>query len=124
MKNNEQLEILSRPTLEGIASRANEIAKVGSLEKFISLNKEKNLSVCLSEALVLGLLRQGISKYLVIFGHGSTHLGEILRIYTEAGVTKVFNFRNEVEMAHAGTALSWVYGEGCAVVTSIPFFLK
>ena len=31
----------------------------------------------------------------------------------------MFNFRNEVEMAHAGTALAWVYGETCAVVTSI-----
>ncbi len=76
-------------------------------------------SVSLSEGLVLGLLRQGVRKYLAIFGHGSTDLGEVLRVYTEAGVTQVFNFRNEVEMAHAGTALAWVYGETCAVVTSI-----
>ena len=68
---------------------------------------------------MLGLLRQGVRKYLAIFGHGSTDLGEVLRVYTEAGVTQVFNFRNEVEMAHAGTALAWVYGETCAVVTSI-----
>ncbi len=112
-------EILSRPTLDGVAYRAMEIARLGDIEKFIANQNVNNLKVCLSEALVLGLLRQGVSKYLVIFGHGSTHLGEILRIYTEAGVTKVFNFRNEVEMAHAGTALSWVYKEGCAVVTSI-----
>ena len=30
-----------------------------------------------------------------------------------------FNCRNEVEMAHAATALAWQYGETCAVVTSI-----
>lgn len=111
--------MLNKPGIEGIESRAKGIAKAGGIEQFIATHNVQDMQVCLSEALVLGLLRQGISKYLAIFGHGSTHLGEILRIYTEAGVTKVFNFRNEVEMAHAGTALSWVYQEVCAVVTSI-----
>jgi len=111
--------LLNKPGIEGIESRAKAIAQAGSIEQFIATHDVKNFQVCLSEALVLGLLRQGVTKYLAIFGHGSTHLGEILRIYTEAGLTKVFNFRNEVEMAHAGTALSWVYQEVCAVVTSI-----
>jgi len=110
---------LLNPNMNGVAYRAKAIIKAGGIEQFIATHDVQNLSVCLSEALVMGLLRQGVSKYLAIFGHGSTHLGEILRIYTEAGVTKVFNFRNEVEMAHAGTALSWVYQEACAVVTSI-----
>ena len=73
----------------------------------------------LSEGLVLGLLRQGVSKYFAIFGHGSTDLGEALRVYEEEGVTRTVNCRNEVEMAHAATALAWQYGETCAVVTSI-----
>jgi 3D-(3,5/4)-trihydroxycyclohexane-1,2-dione acylhydrolase (decyclizing) len=73
----------------------------------------------LSEALVLGLLKQGVRKYLAIFGHGSTDLGDVLRIYDEEGVTRTFNCRNEVEMAHAATALRWQYGEISAVVTSI-----
>ena len=111
--------MLNKPGIEGIEGRAKAIAKAGGIEQFIATHDDQNFQVCLSEALVLGLLRQGVSKYLAIFGHGSTHLGEILRIYTEAGVTKVYNFRNEVEMAHAGTALSWVYQEVCAVVTSI-----
>lgn len=111
--------MLNKQTLDTIENRAKAIAEAGGIEQFITLHEVKDLRVCLSEALVLGLLRQGVSKYLAIFGHGSTHLGEVLRIYTEAGVTKVFNFRNEVEMAHAGTALSWVYQEVCAVVTSI-----
>jgi 3D-(3,5/4)-trihydroxycyclohexane-1,2-dione acylhydrolase (decyclizing) len=110
---------LLNPEIDGVTYRAKAIAKAGGIDQFLSKHDVQKLSVCLSEALVLGLLRQGITKYLAIFGHGSTHLGEILRIYTEAGVTKVFNFRNEVEMAHAGTALSWVYQEVCAVVTSI-----
>ena len=113
------MQLLNKPGIEGIESRAKAIAKAGGIEQFIDAHDVQKLQVCLSEALVLGLLRQGVSKYLAIFGHGSTHLGEILRVYTEAGVTKVFNFRNEVEMAHAGTALSWVYQEVCAVVTSI-----
>jgi len=77
------------------------------------------LEVTLSEALVLGLLKQGVRTFFAIFGHGSTDLGEVLRIYTEAGATTVVNCRNEVEMAHAATAHAWVYGETPAVVTSI-----
>ncbi len=119
MSSDQQTETLYSPSMDGVAYRARAIIKAGGVEEFISSHSVDKLKVCLSEALVLGLLRQGVSKYLAIFGHGSTHLGEILRIYTDAGVTKVFNFRNEVEMAHAGTALSWVYEEGCAVVTSI-----
>ena len=43
----------------------------------------------------------------------------MLRIYEEEGVTRTFNCRNEVAMAHAATALRWQYGEIPAVVTSI-----
>ncbi|MGA8801607.1 MAG: thiamine pyrophosphate-dependent enzyme, partial [Pseudolabrys sp.] len=68
---------------------------------------------------VLGLLKQGVRKYFAIFGHGSTDLGNILRIYEEEGATRTINCRNEVEMAHAATALRWQYGELSAVVTSI-----
>ena len=73
----------------------------------------------LAEALVLGLMRQGVTKYLAIFGHGSTALGEVLRVYENRGLVRCWQFRNEVAMAHAGTALRWVYGEPCALVTSI-----
>ena len=79
----------------------------------------KLVDTTLSEGLVLGLLKQGVRKYLAIFGHGSTDLGEVLRIYEEEGVTRTFNCRNEVAMAHAATALRWQYGEIPAVVTSI-----
>lgn len=79
----------------------------------------KLLDTTLSEALVLGLLRQGVRKYFGIFGHGSTDLAEVLRIYDAAGVTRTINCRNEVAMAHAATCLSWQYGEVPAVVTSI-----
>ena len=60
---------------------------------------------------MLGLLKQGVRKYFAIFGHGSTDLGNVLRIYEEEGVTRTINCRNEVEMAHAATALRWQYGE-------------
>jgi 3D-(3,5/4)-trihydroxycyclohexane-1,2-dione acylhydrolase (decyclizing) len=108
------------PGLAGLALRAQAIAQAGSLQNALDQGLlPERMSVTLSEGLVLGLLRQGVSKYLAIFGHGSTDLAEVLRLYTAAGVTQVFNFRNEVEMAHAGTALAWVYREPCAVVTSI-----
>ena len=111
---------IGMPGLDGLALRAQAIAQAGSLQNALDQGLlPERMSVTLSEGLVLGLLRQGVSKYLAIFGHGSTDLAEVLRLYTAAGVTQVFNFRNEVEMAHAGTALAWVYREPCAVVTSI-----
>lgn len=102
------------------ASRAAWLAQQGGLEAAIDKGLlSEVISLPLTEALVWGLLRQGVSKYLMILGHGSTELGETLRIYEEAGLVKGFQFRNEVEMAHVGTALRWVYDEPCAVVTSI-----
>ncbi len=112
--------LIRQPGPGGQQARARAIAGAGSLQAALDRGLlPRRPSVSLSEGLVLGLLRQGVRKYLAIFGHGSTDLGDVLRIYTEAGVTQVFNFRNEVEMAHAGTALAWVHGETCAVVTSI-----
>ena len=71
------------------------------------------------EALVLGLLRQGVRKYVGVFGHGTTELGEALRAYAEAGAVRVFNVRSEIEASHAAAALKWQYGETAAVFTSI-----
>jgi 3D-(3,5/4)-trihydroxycyclohexane-1,2-dione acylhydrolase (decyclizing) len=106
--------------LDAVAGRAQAIAAAGGLEAALATGAlPARVTVTLAEGLVLGLLRQGVSKYLAIFGHGSTALGEVLRQYEEAGVTRTFNFRNEVAMAHAATALAWQYGETPAVVTSI-----
>ena len=44
------------------------------------------------------------------------HLG-VQYVYEEEGVVRTWNFRNEVAMAHAATALSWQYGEVPAVIT-------
>jgi 3D-(3,5/4)-trihydroxycyclohexane-1,2-dione acylhydrolase (decyclizing) len=116
--------MLTRPSegelRDAMRARARAIRDAGSLHD--ALRKDalpKLIEATLSEALVLGLLKQGVSKYLAIFGHGSTDLGDVLRIYEEEGVTRTFNCRNEVEMAHAATALRWQYGETPAVVTSI-----
>ncbi|MEI4473854.1 thiamine pyrophosphate-dependent enzyme [Frigidibacter sp. MR17.24] len=104
----------------GIETRAAAIAEAGGLAEARAKGLlPERLELSLSEALVLALLKQGTRKYLAIFGHGSTDLGEVLRIYDAAGVTRTFNFRNEVEMAHAATALAWQYGETPALVTSI-----
>jgi 3D-(3,5/4)-trihydroxycyclohexane-1,2-dione acylhydrolase (decyclizing) len=102
-------------------ARARAIAEAGgSVDEAL---RRKTLSrmvdVTLSEALVLGLLKQDVRKYLAIFGHGCTDLGEVLRIYDDEGVTRTYNFRNEVAMAHAATTLRWQYGETPALVTSI-----
>ena len=100
--------------------RAAWFARKGGLDAALDGHRfEEPVTLPLTEALVLGLLRQGVSKYLVIFGHGSTELGETLRVYEAAGLVRCYQLRNEVEMAHAGTALRLIYGEPCAVVTSI-----
>ncbi|MFD0474002.1 thiamine pyrophosphate-binding protein [Nonomuraea thailandensis] len=54
-----------------------------------------------------------------MLGHGSTELGEVLRVYQDAGVVRTFAVRHETEASHAATALRWVTGEKAAVVTSI-----
>ena len=69
------------------------------------------LDLTLSEALVLGLLRQQVRTYFTVFGHGSTELGEVLRLYQEAGLLKVYGLRSEIEASHAAAALRWVTGE-------------
>jgi 3D-(3,5/4)-trihydroxycyclohexane-1,2-dione acylhydrolase (decyclizing) len=103
-----------------IGARARAIREAGSVEAALAAGTlAKIVETTLSEALVLGLLRQGVRKYFAIFGHGSTDLGEVLRVYEQEGVTRTFNCRNEVAMAHAATALRWQYGEVPAVVTSI-----
>lgn len=102
------------------SGRAAWLASLGGLEEAISAGHlSQPVTLPLTEALVLGLMRQGVTKYLMILGHGSTELAETLRVYEEAGLVRGYQFRNEVEMAHAGTALRWVYGETAAVVTSI-----
>ncbi|MGE5249434.1 MAG: thiamine pyrophosphate-dependent enzyme, partial [Bacteroidota bacterium] len=78
-----------------------------------------HLDLTLSEALVLGLLRQGVKTYLTVLGHGSTEVGEVLRIYQQAGLVKVYGVRSEIEASHAATALRWATSEKAAVVTSI-----
>ncbi len=101
-------------------ARAEAVAAAGGVEEALGLGTLSQFQdISLSEALVLGLLVQHVSKYIGVFGHGTTDFGEALRIYEMAGVVKVFNVRSEVEASHAATALRWDYGETAAVFTSI-----
>ena len=54
-----------------------------------------------------------------MLGHGSTTVGEILRIYEAAGVVRFAAVRHETEAAHAASALRIATGERAAAVTSI-----
>ena len=101
-------------------ARAGLLAEAGSVQKAIDSGRiEKRLDITVSEALVLGLLKQGVKKYITVFGHGSTEIAEVLRIYQKAGLVRVYNVRNEIEASHAATALRWITGEKAAVVASI-----
>jgi 3D-(3,5/4)-trihydroxycyclohexane-1,2-dione acylhydrolase (decyclizing) len=75
--------------------------------------------ISLSEAVVLGLINQGVRHFIGIFGHGTTDVGEALRIYEEEGLVRVTNVRNETEASHAAAMLRWKYHQTAAVFTSI-----
>ena len=86
--------------------RAAWIADAGGLNAAVDAGRlSEPVTLPLAEALVLGLMRQGVTKYLAIFGHGSTAIGEVLRVYRHHGLVRCWQFRNEVAMAHAATAL-------------------
>ncbi len=100
--------------------RASSIAQAGSISQAISNGLiPSKVDISLSEAIVLGLLQQNVTKFITVFGHGSTELGEVLRIYENAGIIKTYGVRNEIEAVHAATTLRWVTAEKAAVVTSI-----
>lgn len=101
-------------------ARAKAIAEAGDFEKALASGAlPQYADVSLAEAVVLGLLRQGVRRFLCVLGHGSTEVGEVLRVYEAAGLLRTFNVRNEVAATHAATALRWVTGEKAAVVGSI-----
>jgi 3D-(3,5/4)-trihydroxycyclohexane-1,2-dione acylhydrolase (decyclizing) len=100
--------------------RATNIALAGGIQNAIYNGiLPSRIDLTVSEAIILGLIKQGVKKFVAVFGHGSTEIGEVLRIYQQAGLVKVFNVRNEIEASHAVTALRWITGEKAAVIASI-----
>ncbi len=100
--------------------RATIIAAAGGVGEAVRSGKlEKQIDITLSEAVVLGLICQDVRRFVGIFGHGSTEVGEVLRVYEEARLVKTYAVRSEIEAVHAATALRWVTGEKSAVFTSI-----
>lgn len=107
-------------TLTQRKQRASIISGAGNLRTARqSGTLQRKATLTLSEALVLGLIDQGVKTFYAVFGHGSTEVGEVLRVYQEAGVVRVFGVRSEIEASHAAAALRWVTGEKAAVITSI-----
>ncbi len=100
--------------------RAAAIATCGGVEQAEKKGKlPQRIDLTVSEALVLGLIKQGVRTFFAVFGHGSTDLAEALRLYQKHGLLKVLNTRSEIEASHAAAALRWVTGQKSAVVTSI-----
>ena len=101
-------------------ARAQAIAAAGGVEAALHSGAlPRDADVTLSEALVLGLLRQEVARFVCVLGHGSTEIGEVLRLYAQAGLVRVHGVRSEIEASHAAAALRWITGEKAAVVTSI-----
>ncbi|TXT44748.1 MAG: Thiamine pyrophosphate-requiring enzyme [Spirochaetes bacterium] len=106
--------------MDAMEARARAIQRNGGVGAAIESGELAQFqAVSLAEALVIGLLNQGVRKYIGVFGHGSTALGEVLSCYEAAGTLRMWNLRNETEAAHCVTMLKWHYGETAAVVTSI-----
>lgn len=101
-------------------ARAQQIKKYGTLQKAVKAGAmSATQPISLSEAIVLGLLNQGVRTFIGIFGHGSTDVGEVLRVYESEGAIQTMQVRNEVEASHVASGLKWIYGETPAVFTSI-----
>ena len=103
------MEVMTRPTQNELTrqrmERAGRLAQTGSL----SAARQQELlprraGLTLSEALVLGLLQQQVKTFFTVLGHGSTEVGEVLRIYQQAGLVKVFGVRSEIEISLNVTA--------------------
>ena len=108
------------PATEEQRARAGAIAAHGSLRAAIEAGAVgATATATLAELVVLGLLEQEVRTYVGILGHGSTTLGEVLRIYEAAGVVRFAAVRHETEAAHAASALRIATGDKAAVVTSI-----
>jgi 3D-(3,5/4)-trihydroxycyclohexane-1,2-dione acylhydrolase (decyclizing) len=106
--------------IETRTARARSIAAAGGIEQALDSGVlPRRADITLSEAIVLGLLRQNVRQFVGIFGHGTTEIGEVLRVYQEAGVVRTLPVRHEAEASHAAAALRWVSGEKAAVFTSI-----
>lgn len=106
--------------IEQRRKRAREIKAYGTIRKAVEAGSlEQFQDISLSEAVVLGLINQGVKTFVGIFGHGMTDVGEVLRIYEEEEAVKTVNVRNEVEASHVASMLRWKYGEAPAVFTSI-----
>ena len=100
--------------------RAKILAEYGTIQKAVESGKlEQFQNISVSEALVLGLYNQRVTKFVGVFGHGSTDLAEVLREYEAEGLVRTFNVRHETAAAHAATTLKRLTGETPAVVTSI-----
>lgn len=106
--------------IEQRRKRAEGIKIYGTIQKAVEAGSlEQFQDISLSEAVVLGLLNQGVRTFVGIFGHGTTDVGEVLRIYEEENAVKTVNVRNEVEASHVASMLRWKYDEVSAVFTSI-----
>ena len=73
--------------LAGMRARARAIRQAGGVEQALEQGLQKVIETTLSEALVLGLLKQGVRKYFAIFGHGSTDLGNVSRAVPTSSLT-------------------------------------
>ena len=112
--------VLSPHRVDGRIQRAQTIAAAGGLKQALESGRlPRRADMTLSEALVLGLLRQEVRRFVGVFGHGTTEVGEVLRVYQEAGLVHTYAVRHEAEASHAAAALRWVTGEKAAVFTSI-----
>ncbi|UCF97385.1 MAG: thiamine pyrophosphate-binding protein [Spirochaetaceae bacterium] len=105
---------------EEVDKRAETIAEYGSLAQALALGHLQQFQdISVSEAVVLGLLNQGVCKYIGILGHGNTDIANILSRYERNGLVKFYNVHHETEAAHCASMLKWQYGETAAVLASI-----
>lgn len=100
--------------------RVDAVSKHGTIRKAIAEGAiEPTATLTVSEALVLGLIEQGVTTFVGVLGHGSTTLADELRAYAELNIVRFVAVRHETAAAHAASALNMATGQVAAVVTSI-----
>ena len=102
------------------AGRAAAIAAHGSVCAALDAGAVlARVTLSLAEAVLLGLISQGVRTFVGVLGHGSTALAREIEEYEAVGVVRFVGVRHETEAAHAATALRVATGERAAVVTAI-----
>ena len=111
--------------MEQRRKRAKEIKTHGTIRKAVEAGSlEQFQDISLSEAVVLGLINQGVKTFVGIFGHGMTDVGEVLRdVYKRQILARKLSMsiwtQSKIPCMPVHGILLWLYGFGPSICSRI-----